>query len=54
MAWCTQSKSPDSASWADLIHQVATSRAIERGLTQADSERLIAVEELLKDYVLIA
>jgi len=45
---------PDTASWPDLIYQAAMHRAIERGLAEADAGKLIPVEELFKEYGLIA
>lgn len=41
---------PETASWEELIYEVALHRAIEQGLAEANAGQLIPVEELLKEY----
>jgi hypothetical protein len=41
---------PDSATWDDVVYQVALHRSIEQGLAQADAGLLIPVEDLLNEY----
>lgn len=41
---------PDTATWDDVVYQLALRRSIEQGLAQADAGLLVPVEELLKEF----
>lgn len=41
---------PDSATWDDVVYEMAVRRSIERGLADADAGRLIDVRELRREF----
>lgn len=41
---------PESATWEDVAYEVELRASIERGLADADSGRLIPVEDLMKEF----
>jgi hypothetical protein len=41
---------PDTATWDDVVYEVAVRRSIERGIADADAGRLIEVGELRKEF----
>ena len=40
---------PDTATWDDVVYQLAVRRSVEKGLAQADAGLLIPAEDLLKE-----
>jgi hypothetical protein len=40
---------PETASWDDLAYEMDLRASIERGLADAQAERVIPVEELMKE-----
>lgn len=43
---------PDDATWDDVIYDMVVRRAIELGLADSEADRVVPVEELIKDFVL--
>lgn len=41
---------PDTATWDDVVYEMAVRRSIERGLADADAGRLTDVEDLRKEF----
>lgn len=42
-------KLPDSATWDDVAYEAELRASIERGLADAESGRIIAVEDLMQE-----
>ncbi len=41
---------PESATWDDVVYEVAVRRSIERGLAQSDAGQTIPHEDILKEF----
>lgn len=41
---------PDTASWDDVVYEMAVRRSIERGLADADAGRLTDIEEVRRSF----
>lgn len=41
---------PESASWDDVVYEMAVRRSIERGLADADTGRLTDIEEVRRSF----
>jgi len=41
---------PDTATWDDVVYEMAVRRSIERGLADADAGRLIEVKDLRREF----
>lgn len=43
-------KLPDSATWDDVVYELAVRRSIERGVADADANRLFGISEVRRDF----
>lgn len=43
-------KLPDSATWDDVVYELAVRRSIERGLSDADARRLTDVKDVRREF----
>ena len=43
---------PDTASWDDVVYELAVRRSIERGLADADAGRLTDVKDVRREFCL--
>lgn len=41
---------PDSATWDDVVYEMAVRRSIERGLADADAGRLTDVKDVRREF----
>ncbi len=41
---------PDTATWDDVLYEVAVRRSIERGLADADAGRLTDVQDVRREF----
>lgn len=41
---------PDTATWDDVVYELAVRRSIERGLADADAGRLTEVREVRREF----
>lgn len=41
---------PDTATWDDVLHEMAVRRSIERGLADADAGRLTDVQDVRREF----
>lgn len=41
---------PDTATWDDLVYELAVRRSIERGLADADAGRLTDLENVRREF----
>lgn len=41
---------PDTATWDDLVYELAVRRSIERGLADADAGKLTDVRDIRRDF----
>jgi hypothetical protein len=41
---------PDSATWEDVAYEVELRASIERGLADCEAGRVVAVEDLMKEF----
>lgn len=44
---------PDTATWDDVVYEMAVRRSIERGLADADAGRLTDVDDVRREFGLI-
>lgn len=43
-------KLPESATWDDIVYELAVRRSTERGLNDADSGKLLDMEKIRREY----
>jgi len=41
---------PDTATWDDVLYEMAVRRDIEKGLADSEANRIIPVEEVMKEF----
>ncbi|HEX7030869.1 MAG TPA: hypothetical protein VF254_09740 [Gammaproteobacteria bacterium] len=43
-------KLPDTATWDDVVYELAVRRSIERGKKEADAGALVDIEEIRREF----
>lgn len=41
---------PETASWDDVVYEIAVRRSIERGLADADAGRLTGIKDVRREF----
>ena len=41
---------PETATWDDVLYEMAVRRDIEKGLADSEANRIIPVEEVMKEF----
>lgn len=41
---------PESATWDDVVYEMAVRREIEKGLADSDAGRITSVEDVMKEF----
>jgi hypothetical protein len=44
---------PDNATWDDVVYEMAVRREIEKGLADSDADRILPVEDVMKEFGII-